>query len=101
MTTRILLGNFEGFSQILKEQSAKKRYLDVFTQLIACLKLWKTPYLKKTSGARVVADYAENRFSNFAIEYLRENEKFRETLFACSYGAQEKKIDKNVVTLSL
>ena len=25
---------------------------------------------------------------NFAIEYLCENEKFRETVFACSYGAQ-------------
>ena len=28
------------------------------------------------------------RFSNFAIEYLRENKKFRETDFICSYGAQ-------------
>ena len=30
-TLRALLENFEGFSQILKEQSGKKRYLDVFT----------------------------------------------------------------------
>ena len=28
------------------------------------------------------------RFSNIAIEYLRENEKVCETVFACSYGAQ-------------
>ena len=45
------------------------------------------------------------RFSNFAIEYLRENEKVRETVFVCSYGAQveslkQKKV-KNVMTLSL
>ena len=30
----------------------------------------------------------EMRFSNFAIKYLRENENVRETVFACSYGAQ-------------
>ena len=29
-TTRTLFENFEGFSQILKEQSGKKKYLDVF-----------------------------------------------------------------------
>ena len=45
---------------------------------------------KKKSGVRVVVDYADTRFSNFANEYLRENEKFRETVFACSYGAQVK-----------
>ena len=28
------------------------------------------------------------RFSNIAIEYIRENKKVRETVFACSYGAQ-------------
>ena len=45
------------------------------------------------------------RFSNFAIEYLRENEKVRETVFVYSYRAQveslkQKKV-KNVMTLSL
>ena len=39
-------------------------------------------------------------------EYLRENEKVRETVFACSYGAQIEyftptKMVKNFVTLSL
>ena len=40
---RTLLENFEGFSQILKEQSAQKRYLDVFTHLNADTfgKLWR------------------------------------------------------------
>ena len=36
-TTRTLLETFEGFSQILKELSAKKRYLDVFTHPIAII----------------------------------------------------------------
>ena len=36
--------------------------------------------------AEIVADYAYTRFSNFAIEYLRENEKVRKTVFACSCG---------------
>ena len=47
---------------------------------------------KKIPGAGaacVVVDYADTRFSNFAIEYLLENETFRETVFACSYCAQE------------
>ena len=37
MTTGTLLENFEGFSQILKEQSGEKRYLGVFTHPIAIL----------------------------------------------------------------
>ena len=57
---------------------------------------------------RVVLDYADMPLSNFVIEYLRKNEKFRETVFDCSYEAcesfeqrQRKKIcplkdDKNV-----
>ena len=53
----------------------------------------------------VVVDYMDMQFLNFANEYLRENETFRETVFACSYGAQveffeEKSVD-NLVTLSL
>ena len=47
----------------------------------------KSPYLKKNSGVQVLVDFADNGFSNFAIEYLRENEKFRETVFVCSYSA--------------
>ena len=39
------------------------------------------------------------------MEYLRENEKVRETVFACSYGAQVESVKqtemvKNLVTLS-
>ena len=31
----------------------------------------------------------DTQFSSFAIEYLHENEKIRETVFVCSYVAQE------------
>ena len=37
---------------------------------------------KEKSGV----DYADTRFSNFAIGYLWENEKFCKTVFACLYG---------------
>ena len=45
-------GKFEAFSQILKEQSVKKRYLDVFTYTSNNnnLKIFKSPYLKKKLG---------------------------------------------------
>ena len=36
-TTQTLSEDFEGFSQILKEHSGKKRYLDVFTDPIAII----------------------------------------------------------------
>ena len=48
----------------------------------------KTAVSKKNSGVCVFIDYADTGFSNFVIEYLRENEKFRETVFACAYEAQ-------------
>ena len=75
--------NFEGFSQILKEQSGEKRYLGVFTIPIAIIK----------------------KYEKFAIKYFCENEKVSETVFACSFGAQaesfkQKKV-KNLLTLSL
>ena len=37
MTMWTLFENFEGFSQILKEQSGKKRYLGVFTHPMAII----------------------------------------------------------------
>ena len=48
---------------------------------IPTVKTWK--YEKKNLHVSVVVDC-----TNFAIEYLRENEEFRESIFACSYGAQ-------------
>ena len=89
-TTWTLSVNFEGFSQILKEQSGEKRYFVVFTNPIAIIKkIWKCPYVKKNVCIRVVNDYADTQFSNFAIEYLHENEKLWESAFACSYGGAQ------------
>ena len=48
----------------------------------------KTSESKENVCVRVVIDYVDMWFSNFAIEYLCENEKDRNTIFACSYGAQ-------------
>ena len=85
MTTRTLFENFEGFLQILKEQSGKK---EVFGCIYASnsnnLKILKPLYLKKNSVVCVVVDYADNGFSILAIEYLCKNKKVRETNFACS-----------------
>ena len=53
-------------------------------------KIWKRLYRKKNLGVGVVVDYTDIRFSNFEIEYLRENKQVRATVFACSHGAQSK-----------
>ena len=44
--------------------------------------------VNKKLRVHVVVDYVDMRFSKFAIEYLPENKKVCETVFACSYGAQ-------------
>ena len=46
-------------------------------------------------SACVVVDYADTPFWNFAIKYLRKNEKVNETIFARSYGAQVKSFKLN------
>ena len=51
-TMRTLSENFEGFSQILKEQSDEKWYLGVFTNSIEKFKNMKTLYLKKNLTTR-------------------------------------------------
>ena len=60
------------------------------------------------SGKNEDTVFAKNvchtRFSNFAIGYLHENEKVRDTVFACSYGAQIESFKKNrrhLVTLTI
>ena len=91
-----LLENLEGFSQILKEQSAKKRYLDVFTHIKILISLY-IYCIKKKSGVHVVVDYTDTQFSNFAIEYLCKNEKVGVTVFACSHGAQVEYFKQNKI----
>ena len=58
------------------------------------LETWKHPYLKKILRVRVVVDYANMRFSNFAIEYLNKKEKIRKSFFACSYGPRSDLLSK-------
>ena len=65
-------------------------FICVYTSNSNNLKIWKSPYLKKKSSVRAVIDYADTRFLNFAIEYLRENKTVCETVFVYSYGVQVK-----------
>ena len=75
-------GNYEGFSQILKEQSGKKvTWVHLLT-------------IKKKLRVHVIVDYADTQLSNFAIEFLRENEKIRAIVFASWYGAQVESFKK-------
>ena len=46
---------------------------------------------------RVVVASADMWFSNFAIEYLCENETVRETVYACSYGAQVESVQQTKI----
>ena len=105
-------GKIEGFWQILKGQSGKKGTSRGYDCLhskqsnINHLKVRKPLYLKQKLRFRVVNDCSDKRFSAFAIEYLQENKKVRETVFAWSYGSldesfQQIKMTKNIVTLSL
>ena len=76
-TSRTLLKNFEGSSQILKEQSGEKVILMCLhsTPISNNLKILKPPYLKKK--LRVLWVHAI---------FERENEKVHDSGFACSYG---------------
>ena len=56
----------------------RKRFLDLFS-----FREDIRSQIRK-SRVRIVNDYV------FFCKYLRENEKFRETVFACSNGAQVK-----------
>ena len=73
--------------RLLTDFEGTIRYLGVFTHANSNnLKIWKCPYLTNicVSTLSLITDTG---YSNFAIEYLRENEKVRETVFACSYWA--------------
>ena len=82
MISPTLSEDFRGFSQILKEQSSEKKYLGVPITIIQ--KYFLKTYLQNKLFVPIVVD---RRFSNFAIEYLRENGNVRKTTFACSHGA--------------
>ena len=82
-TTWTLLENFEGF---FSDLNGTIRHLHTYGNSNNLKK--KSLYLKKKLLVSIVADYADTRLSNFALAYLRENEKVRDTVVACSYGAQ-------------
>ena len=42
-----------------------------------------------------VVNYTDMQISSFAIDYLHKNEKVRETVFACPYGAQVQSFKQN------
>ena len=75
-------GNYEGFSQILKEQSGKKvTWVHLLT-------------LKKKLRVHVIVDYADTQLSNFAIEFLRENEKFAQLFLPVDMGPRSNLLRK-------
>ena len=47
------------------------------------------------NGCYIVVVYVATGFSNFAIQYLSENEIFLLNLFACSFGAQVESFKQN------
>ena len=48
----------------------------------------QTSVSKKNLLVHIVVDCADTQFSNFAIEFLHESEKFANTDFGYSYGVQ-------------
>ena len=59
---------------------------------LQCIKVEYSPKKESALSSEVcvlvVVDYADTRFSNFEIEYLRKNKEVRENVLVCSYGAQ-------------
>ena len=70
MTTQTSPANFEGFSQILNEQLWEKV---LNNNNLIIWKYEKLPYMKKKFRVPVDIDYADMRFSNFAIQDLCNN----------------------------
>ena len=85
---RTLSENFEGFSQILKEQADEKRYWGVFTTPIAVIK-------------NIIMSVSKEKF---AIEY-RKQKSLRNRFCLFSYGAhvksfkQKRKVRKSLDTV--
>ena len=93
MTTRTLFENFEGFSQILKEQSGKKGFwvcLDIHKQKFKNL---KTAVSKEKFGCPRSNIFAKTK--KFAKPFLPVHMGPRSNLLS------KKKMVKNLVTLSL
>ena len=100
-----LLENFEGFSQILKEQSGEKYILGCFKNPRAIILKNENVRIKRKMCMSAYSLTMRTCNFNFVIEYLCENEKVLETVFPCSNGAKvesfKQKMVENLVTLSL
>ena len=101
--------NFEGFSQIFKEQSGEKKVLGcVFKPNSNNIEIWNHPFLKKFAClcSRWLRWYTIFELCDRISSRKRKRQKVRKTVFACSYGAQaesvkqSKKMVENLVTLS-
>ena len=65
----------------------QKRYLGVFTHPIAKFKKYENPhYIKKTCHVLVVNEYADTRFSNFAINIFVKTKKFAQPFLIVHKG---------------
>ena len=78
--------NFEGFSQLLKEQSDEK-------STWACLLFTYT----NSNNLKILW----LKFSNFLIECLRDNGKVREIVLACSIMCWEHKLPERMPSIFL
>ena len=80
MTMWTFSEKLKGFSQIVKEQSGIKIIEMCYTHPITIIYKYENLPSKEKLCVCIVND--------FAMEYLREYKKVRETVFFCSYGAQ-------------
>ena len=55
----------------------------------------------KTPVSKDKYAFPSMQFSNFAIEYLFENEKVLETVLACSYGAHVESLKQKIMLENL
>ena len=88
-------------SQISKDRSGEKEKFDVLTHHY--FKNMKTLYLRKKLRVRLVVDYANKRFSNFAIEYVSSRKRISLQNRLCQFRSNlfPKLMIKNLLTLSL
>ena len=92
-TTLPLTANCEGISLTIKEKSQKKSTLVSLYSMYSYIIIFNSNILKKKkNGGLLKAKMRVRLFVDFVSEYLRENKNVRETILACSCGAQVQSI---------
>ena len=66
---------------------------DKQSKMVSLKNSFSQRYSRKT-WVRVVIDYTDTWFSIIVIEYLGKNDRVRETVLACSCGAQVESVEK-------